>query len=135
MSITTAVMCIALNVYHEARGEPLAGKVAVTQVVLNRVKSPLFPNTPCEVVKQGHYDGNIPIINQCQFSWWCDGKSDTPKDIIEFDKAISLAQNIYNNYYYDITEGSIYYHSINIEPYWARHYTKTVTINNHVFYH
>ena len=45
--------CLALNMYHEARGQGIAGELAVSAVVLNRVNDKRFPNTICEVVKQG----------------------------------------------------------------------------------
>ena len=73
------VECLALNIYHEARNQPTAGKLAVAQVTLNRVKHDRFPNTICGVVYQGYYLNNNPIKHKCQFSWWCDGKSDKPK--------------------------------------------------------
>ena len=72
--------CLAENVYFEARGQGQAGWVAVAQVTLNRVQDTRFPNTICEVVKQGlTYESGHPIKNKCQFSWYCDGKSDKVK--------------------------------------------------------
>ena len=75
------VNCLALNIYHEARNQPTVGKLAVAMVTMNRVKDERFPNTVCGVVTQGLYKNNQPIINKCHFSWWCDGKSDKPKDL------------------------------------------------------
>jgi len=133
--ITSALVCLALNIYHEARGEPLAGQIAVTQVVFNRVESPHFPDTICDVVKQGHYNqqGNV-IRNKCQFSWWCDGKSDVPKDTIRWEEALNLADTMLSSNHYDIVEGALYYHATHVKPYWADHFKKTVTIQNHIFY-
>ena len=85
--------CLAMNMYHEARNQGSAGLLAVSAVVLNRVKDPKFPNTICEVIEQGPTreswktrqtaDPNdaqfYPVRNRCQFSWFCDGKSDVPK--------------------------------------------------------
>ena len=84
--------CMAENIYFEARHEPMAGKVAVGQVVLNRIDDNRFPTTICEVVKQGPHreswktkkDSSLkpeerryyPRKNRCQFSWYCDGKKD-----------------------------------------------------------
>ena len=67
--------------YHEAKGESLAGKSAVAHVTLNRVKHPKYPNNICDVVQQAKYYTNwrgkqTPVIGLCQFSWYCDGKSD-----------------------------------------------------------
>ena len=77
----TEAICLATNIYHEARGESYAGKVAVANVTMNRVTSPKFPNTICDVVYQAqtkeNWKGNtVPKRNKCQFSWYCDGKSD-----------------------------------------------------------
>ena len=67
--------CLALNAYFESRNQSVAGQIAVSQVVMNRVESPRFPNTICEVINQGptyvNWKGNeMPKRNQCHFSWW-----------------------------------------------------------------
>ena len=83
MFITEAILCLALNVYHEAKNQPFIGQVAVAQVIMSRVYDDRYPNTVCEVVKQGYYytwDNNKPIRDKCQFSFWCDGKPETIKD-------------------------------------------------------
>src|SRR5690606_7988208 len=56
--------CMATAIYFEARGEPYRGQVAVGQVIMNRIRSPLYPNTICGVVFQGHLNRNA-----CQFSF------------------------------------------------------------------
>ena len=63
---------MALNIFFEARSEPIQGQIAVAEVTLNRVASDDYPNTICEVVLQENSQG-------CQFSWWCDSKSDYAK--------------------------------------------------------
>jgi spore germination cell wall hydrolase CwlJ-like protein len=78
--ITPALMCVAMAVYFEARGEPTAGQIAVAQVIRNRIEDPRYPDNACDVVKQGYYWNGIPIRNKCQFSFYCDGKSDDPKN-------------------------------------------------------
>ena len=82
----SSVKCLTDNMYHEARDQGTAGFLGVSSVVLNRVRDKRFPNTICEVVKQGptreswKKNGKfLPIRNRCQFSWWCDGKSDKPR--------------------------------------------------------
>lgn len=132
--LTEAVMCLALNIYHEARGEPLAGQIAVAEVVLNRVESPKFPDTICEVVHQGEYYQTAPIRNRCQFSWWCDGKSDIPKDTTAWQQISELANKLVSRNHIDITEGSLYYHTKEVNPYWSKAFEKTVIINSHIFY-
>ena len=51
--IAEAIVCLALNVYHEAKNQSLAGQIAVAEVVMNRVDDPRYPNNVCDVVKQG----------------------------------------------------------------------------------
>ena len=73
--------CLATNIYHEARGESNEGKFAVGNVTMNRVDSNRFPDSICEVVYQAEYRVNwkgdqVPRRHRCQFSWYCDGKSD-----------------------------------------------------------
>ena len=63
------IFCLARNIYFEAGNQPLAGRLAVGHVVINRRNNGLFPNTICEVV----HDGGTRR-NRCQFSWYCDGK-------------------------------------------------------------
>ena len=78
-----SIECLAMNMYHEARGQGTAGLLAVSSVVMNRVADERFPNTICGVIKQAQTrpswkDKNkmIPIRDKCQFSWFCDGKTD-----------------------------------------------------------
>lgn len=79
------VHCLALNVWHEARGTSYLDRLSVAHVTKNRVISKRYPNTICSVVFQGRHllnkkTGKIyPIRDQCQFSWYCDGKSDKIK--------------------------------------------------------
>ena len=77
------ISCMADNIYFEARNQGTAGWSAVASVTLNRVQDKRFPNTVCEVVKQGptreswKQNGEFyPLKHRCQFSWYCDGKAD-----------------------------------------------------------
>ena len=138
-----SVECLALNMYHEARGQGTAGELAVTTVVMNRVNDSRFPNTICGVVKQGPTrpswkDPKIsfPIKHKCQFSWYCDGKSDKPRDKKTYDKMLDFADAILSNklLYLDITDGATHYHADYVNPSWAKTKTKTVEIQDHIFY-
>ncbi|HEY5624614.1 MAG TPA: cell wall hydrolase, partial [Gammaproteobacteria bacterium] len=51
--MTSALLCLALAVYYEARSEPFLGQVAIAEVVLNRVGDPAYPADVCSVVQQG----------------------------------------------------------------------------------
>jgi len=131
--------CLALNVYHESRDQSRIGMVAVAQVVLNRVRDPRFPNTICNVVQQQRfYDppGSPIRIDNCQFSWYCDGKSDAPTEEIAWHTAQMQAAHAYYMYSieYDITEGATHYHSTSVSPEWSSTKVHIVDIDNHKFY-
>jgi spore germination cell wall hydrolase CwlJ-like protein len=140
---TPSVICLAHNMYFEARGQGSAGLLAVSSVVLNRVKDSRFPNTICEVVKQGptreswQKDGTfIPVRHKCQFSWYCDGKSDVPKDKKTYNRLLEIAKSlVYDKLpFIDITDGALFYHADYVNPDWAKTKTKTVEIQDHIFY-
>lgn len=133
------IECLALNSYFEARNQSVAGQIAVAQVVLNRVNSPKFPNTICEVIQQGptyeNWKGTVlPIRNQCHFSWWCDGMSDIPHDQETYDRILKLVTKILEEKTVDITDGSVYYHADYVKPYWINTLHKTLVVDDHVFY-
>ena len=134
--------CLALNVYHEARGESIEGQIAVSQVVLNRVADRRFPNTICDVIYQGQISqwfleakGEIvPLRNRCQFSWWCDGRSDSPKDMRSWGLALEVASGVMRNQYPDLAHGAMWYHASYVDPSW-RHSLKYITsVDEHLFY-
>ena len=113
-----SAICLAKNMYYEARNQGTAGWMAVTAVVLNRVNDDRFPNTICEVVKQGpdrkswkDPSVRIPIKHRCQFSWFCDGLSDNPKNKESYNRMLELSDSILSNEmpFYDITDGATHY--------------------------
>tara|TARA_Y100000356_G_C11233868_1_gene276585 strand:- start:365 stop:847 length:483 start_codon:yes stop_codon:yes gene_type:complete len=128
------IRCLAENIYFEARSESTAGRIAVALVVLNRVEDRRFPDSVCGVVKQTKYypSGRIDL-HSCQFSWYCDGKSDTPTEAC-WDEIYLLAEVMMGWSASDFTNGSLWYHSKKVNPNWASHYQKTVSIDNHIFY-
>ena len=138
MLIETALMCLALNTYHEAKNQSMIGPVATAQVVMNRVADSRYPNTVCEVVKQGpKYKGSdVPVRHKCQFSWFCDGKSDEPKrDSKEWFKAQDYARIVLSGRIaLDVTEGATHYHATYVRPAWAKTKTRTTRIERHIFY-
>jgi N-acetylmuramoyl-L-alanine amidase len=123
--------CLALNVYHEARGGNLADKAAVADVVLNRVKDTRYPNTICEVVHDGYKKGR----RDCQFSWYCDGKDDTPLEVDAWHESMLIAWGMINwNQYRGISEGSTHYHAHYVNPYWAKSLDYVGRIGDHMYY-
>tara|TARA_B100001094_G_C17922376_1_gene666573 strand:+ start:190 stop:711 length:522 start_codon:yes stop_codon:yes gene_type:complete len=133
------IYCMAQNIYFEAGNQPLAGKIAVAHVVLNRLEHYNYPDSMCDVIYQAKWKANwkgnmMPIRNQCQFSWFCDGKSDEPVDSKTWMESLNIARDVVQGYYPDITEGATHYHSDRVLPYWADSLNETVYINNHIFY-
>ncbi|HAW06188.1 MAG TPA: cell wall hydrolase [Saprospirales bacterium] len=131
--------CLALNMYFEAGNQPTAGKIAVSQVVQNRVSNLNYPDTICGVIYQAKWFENwrgttVPVRNMCQFSWFCDGLPDVPEDSFTWEKSYRLAERILWGEFGDITEGSTHYHADSVHPYWADSLENTVIINNHIFY-
>ena len=120
--------CLALSIYWEAKAEAREGQVAVGNVVLNRVESPRFPNSPCAVV----FDGGE--TRPCQFSWYCDGKSDKPTEAKNWANAQRLAEQMLTGPRNDNTGGAVFFHGKQMSNPWRVPRTKTVTIGNHVFY-
>lgn len=120
--------CLALTMYWEAKGEGRTGMLAVASVVLNRVAHRSFPDSVCGVVKQG---GEAP---PCQFSWWCDGRSDQPTDPRVWALAEALAHDALTRRPPDYTEGALFFHNDRISYPWLRKRQRTVQIGRHVFY-
>ena len=116
-------MCLALALYFEARSEPIIGQLAVAQVILNRVAASQWPDTICKVVWQPY-----------QFSWTHDGKSDIPKEKAAWKRSQMLTELVMTTSIYDFSEGSKWYHTIQIDPYWNAKLTPQITIGNHIFY-
>ena len=131
--------CMAQNIYFESANQSFAGKLAVAHVVINRMEDLQFPNTVCGVIYQAktftNWKGNeVPIRNQCQFSWYCDGKSDEPVDSKTWIKSLYIADLALTGKYKDITEGALWYHADYILPYWADQLEYVTQIDGHIFY-
>ena len=131
------VACLALNIYFEARNQSFEGQVAVSQVVFNRVADHRYPNDVCDVVYQAERNKQGKVIrNRCQFSWYCDGKNDTPKDIDAFRWASVVARTILDlgDMMPDYVNGATHYHTLNVKPGWKISKEKTAVIGNHIFF-
>ena len=135
--IAEAIVCLALNVYHEAKNQSLSGQIAVAEVVMNRVADSRYPNNVCDVVKQGlayKWKPSVPIRNQCQFSWYCDGKSDVAKEKEAWEESLSVAKGVYYGYLDAYLEGATHYHAYYVNPSWAETKTYITRIDDHIFY-
>jgi spore germination cell wall hydrolase CwlJ-like protein len=122
--------CLALNIYWEARSEPVIGQLAVAAVTLNRVADPAYPDSVCEVVYQGGEGGK----KGCQFSWWCDGKPDRPRNAAAWAKAAEVALAAASMQLPDPTGGALWYHADYVDPRWARSKLVVARIGRHLFF-
>ena len=127
-SLDDAITCLARSIYWEARGEGDAGMEAIANVIMNRIGHEGFPNTICGVVKQGHEQG------ACQFSWWCDGRSDDATEEEPYSHAKEIARKALNRQLQDRTGGALYFHNRKFTPNWSSEYIKTVVVGEHVFF-
>jgi spore germination cell wall hydrolase CwlJ-like protein len=123
-----ALTCLARTVYWEARGEGETSMEAIANVVMNRLGHQGYPDTVCAVVKQGHEQG------QCQFSWWCDGRSDSAFEEDPYKTSKEIARRALNLQLTDQTGGALYFHHRNVNPAWADEYIKTVDLGELMFY-
>jgi len=130
IDIAEEIGCLALNIYFEARGEPDLGKAAVAHVVLNRVVDTRFPTTVCGVVRQG----GEQQLRRCQFSWWCDGRSDKPRHAESWQQVQAVAQQVYWGLAPDPTAGALWYHADSVSPSWGKVFNRGPQIGQHVFY-
>ena len=130
--------CLAQNIYHEARGETIAGQVAVAWVTLNRMEADKFPDTLCGVVKQARTDSNgNPLRNQCQFSWYCDGKSDRIRNQREWEDVQLITDVVLLDWARanrSPVANATFYHADYVKPYWASAFTEIAQVDSHIFY-
>ena len=124
--------CLALNVYYEARGEPLAGKYAVAEVTMNRVVSHRYPGTVCDVVYEKRWD-RLRKRYVGAFSW-------TEFDVMphpegeQWRRAKAVAEAVYFGRQPPQLNGALHYHATYIKPSWARDQQPIARIGGHVFY-
>ena len=138
--------CLAKNIYFEAGVESTAGKLAVANVTINRAANKNYPNTICGVVQEGiHYynaqkNEHFPVRDRCQFSWYCDGMGDNPREGRTWKSAQELAKKVLINHYdkalIDITDGATHYHANWMETYpsWSKKKKVMASIDRHIFY-
>ncbi len=118
------VRCLALNIYHEGRGESISGQKAIASVIMNRVRSQRYPDSICEVVWQPK-----------QFSWTtAHEKYHVVTDAIAWKKALIVAKRILAGYEHVQIGDATHYHTIHVNPYWASSAQFVVQIGDHVFY-
>jgi hypothetical protein len=125
---SSAHKCLTQAIYYEAANEPLAGKRAVAQVVINRLRHPAYPNSVCGVIYEGVND---PV---CQFSFTCDGSLLRKPMTRQWAQSGKVASEALAG----MVEGSVgsatHYHADYVVPRWAYTLSKINKIGMHVFY-
>ena len=122
--------CLSRAIYFEARSESEIGRLAVARVILNRVNSPFFPDSICEVVYQ-----NAERRNACQFSFTCDGESDRPRRGRAWERSQTLASRaIAGGGEVQAIATATHYHADYVQPKWSGAMTRLVKIGRHIFY-
>ncbi len=125
-----AERCLANAVYFEARSEPVAGQIAVAQVVMNRAFSGFYPNDVCAVVYQ-----NASRHLACQFTFACDGKRKIINERGAWARANRIAKQTLDGKLYEAKVGtSTHYHAVYVHPNWVREMRKMVRYGVHNFY-
>jgi spore germination cell wall hydrolase CwlJ-like protein len=129
--IDRELRCMTRNIYYEAGREPAEGKIAVAQVVMNRVAHPEFPATPCEVIHQrtSHARGVV-----CQFTWLCDGSAERNRIREDLWRESELAAKkvLLEGFRLPSLEGALFYHADYVNPNWRK--IRVATIGRHIFY-
>lgn len=120
--------CLREAVYHEAAANSLDGGRAVANVIMNRADDPRFPDTVCDVIAEGEDRG------RCQFSYRCDGRSETFADGIKLANASQAAKQALENPDEDVSNGALYFHARWMKPGWFGTLTRTVTLGGNIFY-
>jgi N-acetylmuramoyl-L-alanine amidase len=124
--LTDQANCIAVAVYHEARGESLEGQLAVAKVIMNRAASGKYPTSWCGVVKQpwqfsfvNPRSGYMPSVDQASASW---------------RKALGVTRLAVANAVQSVPADCLWYHADYVAPSWGRRLTRVEKIGAHIFY-
>jgi hypothetical protein len=123
-----ALLCLTQAVYYEAGYEPAAGRRAVAQVILNRLRHPAFPKSLCGVVYQRSASGI------CQFTFVCDGALNRAPEFGAWRQARDIAEAALNGYVERSVGEATHYHADYVAPRWAPLLTKVSQIGAHIFY-
>jgi spore germination cell wall hydrolase CwlJ-like protein len=114
--------CLAGAIYFESKGEPLAGQLAVAEVIINRARSGRYPTTLCGVVKQ-----------PSQFSFVRGGRMPPiQKDSAAWRKAVAIAHIAKNDLADSPVPSALSFHATYVSPRWKM--KRLATVGRHIFY-
>lgn len=136
MLIMSALTCLALNIYHEARSEPPLGQFAVAMVTMNRAQS---QSKICDtVMAKGQFSWTAKMVSgRAKDGSLILNKAGQPLEAVAWEqsKAVALkAIKSYNLKSMDVTNGATFYHSKAVRPNWHKHAEITAIIGQHIFY-
>ena len=123
-----ALLCLTQAVYYEAGYEPIEGRRAVAQVILNRMRHPAFPKSVCGVVYQRN---STPV---CQFTFVCDGSLDRRPEAGAWKQAEAVARAALAGFVETAVGAATHYHADYVAPRWAPLLTKISKLGAHIFY-
>jgi len=128
-SFVRSLQCMTQAIYYEAGNEPVDGQRAVAQVILNRMRSPVYPHSVCGVVYQGS-----DRKTGCQFTFTCDGSLARVPAAASWARASGVAAAALNGSVYAPVGWATNYHADYVVPYWAQSLVKLTTVGRHIFY-
>ena len=122
--LSADMKCLAQTVYFEARGEPIEGQLAVAEVVINRAKSDLYPDSYCDVIRQPAQfsfvrHGRIPAADESSDAW---------------QRAVAIAEIAQQNLWQSKAATAMYFHATYVNPSWAHQKVELAQIDTHIFY-
>jgi spore germination cell wall hydrolase CwlJ-like protein len=124
-----ALDCMTAAIYYEAANESTEGQRAVAQVVINRMRNPVFPKSVCGVVFQGSNRST-----GCQFTFTCDGALARAPVEAKWDRARKVADAALHGYVMKTVGNATHYHADYVAPYWSPTLVKVGQIGAHIFY-
>lgn len=135
MILSTAALCVALNVYHEARSEPLLGQHAVAHVTMNRAGRD--PNKACDVVfKPKQFSWANPLTSASKEERARRAAKFIPKDDRAWTIARAVAFHVVEGNLPDVTKGATHYHTRSVRPTWRKSLERVdiAGVGVHLFY-
>lgn len=131
MWATSALICLALNVYHEARGESKVGQRAVAEVTMNRAKTE--HNVCRTVAARKQFSWTSSVFSEHSAGWYLSPEA-KPVDPRAWGVALSIAKNVLKERPRLLLHGATHFHSITVSPKWMSQMELVATIGNHLFY-
>jgi spore germination cell wall hydrolase CwlJ-like protein len=115
--------CLAVGIYFESKSEPLAGQLAVGEVIANRANSHgRFPSSYCGV-----------LFQRSQFSF-IRGRAlpSVPRSSRQWQTAVAIAKIVDQDLKDSAANNALFFHAKRVSPRWKL--KRVASIGNHIFY-